>query len=97
VTASRKGTAVGNGVTELGDRLGPIVWQFMPTKAFDAEDFEAFLALLPDKVDGWRLRYVMDVRHDSFTQVPAVPAGSRLQTLGFAGMLAHSTRTSAFA
>jgi hypothetical protein len=28
---------------ELGDKLGPIVWQFMPTKQFDAEDFEAFL------------------------------------------------------
>ena len=36
-----------SGVVELGDKLGPIVWQFMPTKQFDAEDFEAFLQLLP--------------------------------------------------
>jgi uncharacterized protein YecE (DUF72 family) len=57
---------IGSGIAELGDKLGPIVWQFMPTKAFDAADFEAFLALLPDKVDGSRLRHVMDVRHDSF-------------------------------
>ncbi|CAM3552769.1 DUF72 domain-containing protein [Bordetella sputigena] len=57
---------IGSGLSELGDKLGPIVWQFAPTKAFDAEDFEAFLALLPDKVDGRRLRHVMDVRHDSF-------------------------------
>jgi uncharacterized protein YecE (DUF72 family) len=57
---------IGSGISELGDKLGPIVWQFAPTKAFDAADFEAFLALLPDSVDGRRLRHVMDVRHDSF-------------------------------
>jgi uncharacterized protein YecE (DUF72 family) len=56
----------GSGISELGAKLGPIVWQFMPTKAFEAEDFEAFLALLPDKVDGLKLRHVMDVRHESF-------------------------------
>jgi len=57
---------VGSGISELGAKLGPLVWQFMPTKVFDAEDFEAFLALLPRKVDGLSLRHVMDVRHASF-------------------------------
>jgi uncharacterized protein YecE (DUF72 family) len=57
---------VGSGISELGNKLGPIVWQFMPTKTFDAEDFEAFLAQLPDKVDGRSLRHVLDVRHASF-------------------------------
>lgn len=57
---------VGSGIAELGDKLGPIVWQFMPTKVFDAADFEAFLALLPRDVDGRRLRHVLDVRHPSF-------------------------------
>ncbi|MDM0111758.1 DUF72 domain-containing protein [Variovorax sp. J22R133] len=57
---------IDSGVTELGDRLGPIVWQFMPTKKFDAEDFEAFLALLPAKEGSHALRHVMDVRHESF-------------------------------
>ena len=57
---------VGSGVAELGKKLGPIVWQFAPTKQFDAEDFEAFLALLPKDTDGHKLRHVMDVRHDSF-------------------------------
>ena len=57
---------VGSGISELGSKLGPIVWQFMPTKQFDAEDFEAFLALLPRSVDGCALRHVMDVRHPSF-------------------------------
>ncbi|HTH44859.1 MAG TPA: DUF72 domain-containing protein [Oxalicibacterium sp.] len=57
---------VESGITELGDKLGPIVWQFAPTKQFDARDFEAFLALLPEKIDGRVLRHVVDVRHDSF-------------------------------
>jgi uncharacterized protein YecE (DUF72 family) len=57
---------VDSGIAELGDKLGPIVWQFMPTKAFDAEDFEAFLALLPKKEGSRALRHVMDVRHESF-------------------------------
>jgi len=57
---------VDSGITELKDKLGPIVWQFMPTKVFDAEDFAAFLALLPKKAGSRRLRHVMDVRHESF-------------------------------
>ena len=54
------------GLTELGPKLGPIVWQFMPTKKFDADDFGAFLALLPKKHDGIALRHAVDVRHPSF-------------------------------
>ncbi|WP_086996429.1 DUF72 domain-containing protein [Rhizobium sullae] len=54
------------GLTELGGKLGPILWQFAPTKKFDDEDFEAFLKLLPDNQDGLPLRHVVEVRHDSF-------------------------------
>jgi len=57
---------VESGISELGDKLGPIVWQFMPTKVFDPQDFEAFLALLPRTADGRALRHVLDVRHESF-------------------------------
>lgn len=57
---------IDSGIAELGDKLGPIVWQFAPTKAFDARDFEAFLALLPAAVDGRPLRHVLEVRHASF-------------------------------
>ena len=32
---------VGSGMSELGPKLGPLVWQFAPTKVFDPEDFEA--------------------------------------------------------
>jgi uncharacterized protein YecE (DUF72 family) len=54
------------GITELGDRLGPILWQFMATKRFEPDDFAAFLALLPDTQDGRPLRHALEVRHDSF-------------------------------
>ncbi len=57
---------VHSGIAELGPKLGPIVWQFAPTKTFDAEDFGAFLELLPERVDGLALRHVLDVRHPSF-------------------------------
>ncbi len=67
---------IGSGLAELGPKLGPIVWQFAPTKQFDPVDFEAFLQLLPDKVDGLPLRHVMDVRHPSF-MVPAYLALAR--------------------
>lgn len=61
------------GLTGLGDRLGPIFWQFANTKPFDPEDFEAFLALLPKRVDGLPIRHAVEVRHDSF-RTPAFPA-----------------------
>ena len=57
---------IGSGISELQAKLGPIVWQFMPTKSFDAADFTAFLELLPKEVDGHPLRHAMDVRHPSF-------------------------------
>jgi uncharacterized protein YecE (DUF72 family) len=61
------------GVTELGDRLGPLLWQFAPFKTFDEADFRAFLSLLPEKHEGRKLRHVIEVRHDSF-RVPAFVA-----------------------
>ena len=57
---------LGQGITELGDRLGPILWQFMATRKFDAAEFAAFLKLLPEKQDGIRLRHALEVRHESF-------------------------------
>jgi uncharacterized protein YecE (DUF72 family) len=57
---------VQSGIAELGAKLGPIVWQFAPTKRFDAADFEAFLLQLPAKVGGVALRHAVEVRHDSF-------------------------------
>jgi uncharacterized protein YecE (DUF72 family) len=57
---------VDSGLAELGPKLGPIVWQFATTKTFDADDFAAFLKLLPMRVGATPLRHVMEVRHPSF-------------------------------
>jgi uncharacterized protein YecE (DUF72 family) len=57
---------IAQGLSELRDRLGPVNWQFMGTKKFDAEDFEGFLKLLPRDVGGLPLRHALEVRHKSF-------------------------------
>jgi uncharacterized protein YecE (DUF72 family) len=57
---------VTSGLTELGPKLGPLVWQFATSKAFDADDFGAFLKLLPERVGTTPLRHAMEVRHPSF-------------------------------
>ncbi len=59
-----------SGVMELKEKLGPVNWQFLPSKQFDPDDFEAFLKLLPRSLDGRAVRHVVEVRHDSF-RVPA--------------------------
>ncbi|KQZ43314.1 DUF72 domain-containing protein [Duganella sp. Root1480D1] len=55
-----------SGLTELGDKLGPILWQLAATKRFDPDDLEAFFKLLPKKLGKRKLRHVLDARHDSF-------------------------------
>lgn len=57
---------MGQGLTELGDKLGPIFWQFMATKKFERDDFQAFIDLLPARQDGVKLRHAIQVRHESF-------------------------------
>ncbi len=57
---------LGQGLTELGDRLGPILWQFMATKKFDYDDFSGFFDLLPDTIGGLPLRHVIEVRNATF-------------------------------
>ena len=55
-----------SGLSELGPKLGPILWQLAPTKAFEPDDVAGFLRLLPKELDGLRLRHAFEVRHDSF-------------------------------
>lgn len=57
---------VTGGITELKTKLGPILWQFAPTKKFDSEDFEAFFTMLPKDHGGIALRHAIEVRHESF-------------------------------
>jgi len=65
-----------SGVAVLKHKLGPINWQFMPTKKFDAADFETFLKLLPQEVSGQKIRHAVEVRHESF-KVPQFIALAR--------------------
>lgn len=55
-----------SGLAELRQKLGPINWQFLPTKQYDPADFESFLQLLPASLAGLPLRHVVEVRHPSF-------------------------------
>jgi uncharacterized protein YecE (DUF72 family) len=73
----------GQGLAELGDRLGPILWQFMATKRFEPDDFRAFLALLPRKVAGVPVRHVVEPRHESFRD-PAFVAMARAAKVAIA-------------
>ena len=56
----------GQGLTALGDKLGPILWQFTGTKRFEPDDFRGFLQLLPSSQDGVPLHHVVEPRHDTF-------------------------------
>jgi uncharacterized protein YecE (DUF72 family) len=57
---------VDSGIGELDAKLGPLLWQLPPSKAFDEGDLAAFLELLPDSLGGRPLRHVLEVRHPSF-------------------------------
>ena len=82
------------GLVELGDKLGPILWQFMATKRFDPDDFAAFLAMLPASRDGVPLRHAVHVRHESFG-VPAFVEMAR--AAGVAIVFAESAKYPAIA
>lgn len=50
------------GIAELDDRLGPIVWQFDEDARIDLAALGDFLPLLPREARGRRVRHVLDVR-----------------------------------
>lgn len=82
------------GVVELGDKLGPINWQLMATKRFDAQEIAAFLALLPASHRGVALRHAIEARHESFVD-PAFFALAR--KAGVAIVVADADAYPAFA
>ncbi|WP_374648213.1 DUF72 domain-containing protein [Rhizorhabdus sp.] len=63
---------LGQGLAELGPKLGPILWQFAPTKVFDRDDFARFLDLLPSEQEQVPLRHALEVRHPSFVDAAFV-------------------------
>ncbi len=65
------------GIATLGDRLGPLVWQFDAGTRIDRDDFTAFLELLPHAHAGLRLRHVLDVRDPGFVDAGFVALARR--------------------
>jgi len=55
-----------SGVTELGKKLGPILWQLAPTKKYDAADLGAFFDLMPRELNGVKIRHVLEPRNNTF-------------------------------
>jgi uncharacterized protein YecE (DUF72 family) len=55
-----------SGISALGRKLGPILWQFPTTRKFDPEQAAAFLRCLPPRLDGLKLRHAVEARHPSF-------------------------------
>jgi uncharacterized protein YecE (DUF72 family) len=68
---------VASGLPELKQKLGPILWQFAPTKVFDAGDVEAFLKLLPREIGGRPARHALEPRHESFRSAQFVALARR--------------------
>lgn len=54
------------GFAALGPKLGPILWQFTHYRKFDRDDIARFLDLLPQELDGMRLRHAIEPRNESF-------------------------------
>jgi len=59
-------TYFAQGLSALGDKLGPILWMLAARRQFDADDIAGFLAALPRELDGVPLRHAIEPRHESF-------------------------------
>jgi len=55
-----------SGIAALGEKLGPILWQFPPTRKFDPASAAAFLESLPLDLSGRNLMHAVEARHASF-------------------------------
>lgn len=81
-----------SGLLALGDKLGPILWQFPPTLAFD-ERFAAFFASLPRTTSEAR---ALAAEHDRRVRDPFVEAGKELAIRHAVEVRHPSFRTPAF-
>ena len=50
------------GISEIGDKLGPLVWQFEKGRRVDPGELQDFLAALPREYGGRRLRHALEIR-----------------------------------
>ncbi len=60
------GNFFAQGFACLGPKLGPILWQLAARRKFDRDDIAGFIDLLPEELDGIRLRHAIEPRHESF-------------------------------
>jgi uncharacterized protein YecE (DUF72 family) len=60
------GQFLGQGLSVLGPKLGPILWMLSARRQYDRDDVAAFFKLLPETLDGIPLRHAIEPRHDSF-------------------------------
>ena len=80
---------VQSGITELGDKLGPILWQFPPKRKYDADALRPFLAALPRD-----LRHAVEARHSSFADPAWIDL---LREFGVAHAIVDSDKHALFA
>lgn len=59
-------TFLDQGLTQLGGKLGPILWMLAARRAFDHDDIARFFDVLPPTHDGLTLRHAIEPRHESF-------------------------------
>ena len=82
------------GIVELGDKLGPLVWQFDQGQRIDPDKFREFIALLPDRHAGRRLRHALDVRDREFVDADYLALA---RSRGMATVFADSDEYPSFA
>jgi uncharacterized protein YecE (DUF72 family) len=61
-----------DGISHLGDRLGPLLWQFEAGRTLDRDDVASFLRLLPAQVNGRRQRHAVEIRDPAFLDAETV-------------------------
>lgn len=66
-----------DGISHLGDRLGPLMWQFETGRTLDRDDVAAFLSLLPTEVNGRRQRHALEIRDAGFLDAETVALARR--------------------
>ena len=82
------------GIAELGDRLGPLLWQFDAGLKLDRDAFAAFCELLPRQANGRALRHVLDVRDAAFVDADFIGLA---RSHGFATVFTDSQEHPSFA
>ena len=60
------GQFLGQGLSALGPKLGPILWMLAARRQYDHDDIAAFFNLLPADIDGVPLRHAIEPRHETF-------------------------------